>query len=512
MRRRFAAAAAVTMLGSLLHSGPAQAAGGGYTSSYETISGHGGTPIKALVYRPKGSGPFPLIVMPASWSLFHAEYAGAAARLAASGYSVVAYTSRGFWDSEGRIEVAGKPDVGDVSKVIDWAVKHARADERRVGAAGISYGAGIPLIASGFDERIRAVSAMSGWASLLDSLYLNETVSEQAAAMLLAVGHVTGRPGEDLLKVQDGYLKDEFGNVLPLAATRGAASYLDRINANKPALLLAGGWQDGLFPPGQYTDFFNRLRVPKQLMLQAGDHGTPDALGALGFTGDTWTATKRWFDHHLKGEKNGVGRQKNVRLKANNGGPWTSFRNWDAQTRTTRRYALAAGERLAQRASGWKKSIRTGQGTVADSGVVEVTGAAAQADIHWTIRPSEVDRRNGLVFRAPKTDRARTVSGFPWLRATVTPSAKNTSLFVYLYDEAPGGKAKLVTHIPYTLRGARPGKARKLDLRLQPIRWRLAEGHRLTLVIDTMDARYRSTSKKGGRLAFRSGSLTVPFG
>ncbi|MEO3785863.1 CocE/NonD family hydrolase [Actinocorallia sp. B10E7] len=517
MRRQVATAAAVTMLGSVLCAGPAHAAGPGYTSSYKTIPGHGGTPLKALVYQPKGRGPFPLIVMPASWSLFHAEYAGAAAKLASSGYAVVAYTSRGFWDSAGKIEVAGRPDVGDVSKVIDWAVKNARADEKRVGAAGISYGAGIPLIASAFDRRIRAVSAMSGWASLPDSLYLNETVSEQAAAMLLSVGHATGRPGKDLLEVQDGYLKDRFGNALSLASVRGAAAYVKRINANKPALLLSGGWQDGIFPPAQNVDFFNRLKVPKRLMYQAGDHGTPDGLGAVGLPNDAWSATKSWFDHYLKGKKNGVADKGSVSLKANNGGGWKHFANWRTQAGETRRYHLSKGERLGSRGGSWKKTLTTGRGTVADSGVVEATGAGAQAGLHWTIRPAQVDRENGLVFRGPKLGRATTVSGFPVFRTTITPSARNTSLFAYLYDEAPDGRAELVTHIPYSLRDATPGKARKLDLRLQPIRWKLAAGHRLTLVIDTADIRYRNAGKPGAEITFssspsRPSSLTVPVG
>jgi len=282
VRRQVAAAAAVTMLGCMLHAGPAHAAGNGYTSSYRTIPGHGGTPIKALVYRPKGHGPFPLIVMPASWSLFHAEYAGAAARLASRGYEVIAYTTRGFWDSEGRIEAAGRADIGDMSRIIDWAVAHGDADESRVGAAGISYGGGIPLLAAAFDKRIRAVSSMSSWASLSESLYLNRTLNEQAAGLLLGVSHVAGRPGDDLLEVQDGYLANEFGRALELISTRGAAAYVGRINANRPAILISGGWQDGVVPPGQNIDFFNRLTVPKRLVYQPGDHATTDILGAIG--------------------------------------------------------------------------------------------------------------------------------------------------------------------------------------------------------------------------------------
>lgn len=517
MRGQIATAAAVTMLGSVLYAGPAHAAGTGYTSSYETIPGHGDTPLKALVYQPKGRGPFPLIVMPASWSLFHAEYAGAAAKLASSGYEVIAYTTRGFWDSQGAIEAAGRPDIGDMSRIIDWAVTHADADESRVGAAGISYGGGIPLLASAFDKRIRAVSAMSSWASLAESLYLDQTLNEQGTALLLGVSHVTGRPGSDLLEVQDGYLKDEFGHALELISTRGAAAYVDRINANRPAILLSGGWQDGIVPPGQNIDFFNRLTVPKRLMYQAGDHATTDILGAVGLPNDAWTETTRWFDHHLRGVENGVDKTGSVSLKAGNGGSWRNFTGWSAQAHGTRRYYPRPGEKLDVRPKAWKKSIGTGNGTVADSGVAMATGIAAQAGTHWKIRPSRVKREDGLVLRTPRFGSTTVISGFPMFRTTVTPSAKNTSLFVYLYDEGPDGEARLVTHAPYTLRDVAPGKTRALDLRLQPIRWKLAKGRRLTLVIDTMDVRYRSTSTQGNKITFSSSRtdpsrLTFPVG
>ncbi|MDX6738298.1 CocE/NonD family hydrolase [Actinocorallia sp. A-T 12471] len=494
-----AALVAAALLATLTAAPPAVAAPG-YTTAYRTIPGHGGTPLKALVYQPKGKGPFPLIVMPASWSLFHAEYAGAAAKFAATGYVVVAYTSRGFWDSEGRIEIAGRPDVGDVSKVIDWSLRNTRADRRRIGAAGISYGAGISLLGAAHDPRIRAVSAMSGWASLPDSLYQNQTVSEQTAALLLTAGHLTGDPGEDFLTVQDGYLKDKFGTAVKLASIRGAAHYVKKINANKPAIMLANGWQDGIFPPAQYVDFYNRLKVPKRLTFQAGDHGTPEALGALGLPNETWTQTLKWFDRHLRGRQNGIGAAGPVALKPNNGGKWVYFPSWRAQTTQTRKYTLPKRKRIA-----------AGVNTVADSGIVEATGIAAQAGIHWTIRPSQVNRANALVHRTPVLKKRAIVSGAPMLRTTLTPSARNTTIFAYLYDEAPDGTARLITHAPYTLRNVPPGRPHPLTLPLQPIRWTVPKTHRLTLVIDTVDPRYRTTATESTTLTLTTTTLTIPY-
>ncbi|MEE7567758.1 X-Pro dipeptidyl-peptidase, partial [Xanthomonas sp. Kuri4-3] len=116
----------------LLCSVPVLAAGFG--KRYERIPGWDGTALGALVLVPEGQGPgpFPLVVMPASWSLPNLEYVGRASALASAGYVVVSYTSRGFWDSAGQIDIAGAATVEDVSAVIDWALANTPADARAI--------------------------------------------------------------------------------------------------------------------------------------------------------------------------------------------------------------------------------------------------------------------------------------------------------------------------------------------------------------------------------------------
>src|SRR5690625_1180061 len=163
---------------------PASAApdGGSATGTqvtYRSIPGHDETDLAAMVITPTGfEGPRPLLVMPAAWSTSNLLYVGAAHRLAyESGYQVVSYTSRGFWDSGGEVEVAGPEDVADARAVIDWALRETNADPERIGMAGISYGAGISLLTAAADDRVRAVGAMSGWSDLAESIYANKTVS-----------------------------------------------------------------------------------------------------------------------------------------------------------------------------------------------------------------------------------------------------------------------------------------------------------------------------------------------
>ncbi|MEU6156400.1 CocE/NonD family hydrolase [Actinosynnema sp. NPDC047251] len=474
---------------------PAQAAPGS-TVSYETIPGQGGTPLKAFVVEPtgRGSGPFPLLVLPSSWGVNNIEYVGAAAKLAyQSGYSVISYTSRGFHDSAGEIDVAGPDTVADVSRVIDWGVAHAAGDATRVGVGGISYGAGQSLLAAAADPRVKAVAALSTWTDLARSLYPNETVSAQAVELLLAAGHLTGRPGPVLREAEAAYRQDRFEDVLPISPPRSPAAKVDGIKA---AVLIGNAWNDGLFPPGQVTDFFQRLSGPKRLMLSPGDHATAEAFGAAGLPNEIWDSVGRWFDRHLKGLDNGIDREAPVQLKPNNGGTWRSYASWPAVTRKTDTVALAADR------------IGTGWPTIAESGTVLVTGALQGfLTIPTGVATPLIDRGAAAVWRGPVQYSRTTVAGTPRAHLTVTTTAPRTSLFAYLYEVNPLGLGALVTHKPITLT---PG-TRTLDLDLEPTVWDVAAGNRLVLVVDTVDLRYGGKSTIGSTVTFGADSaLRIP--
>src|SRR5699024_3135033 len=78
---------------------------------------------------PGVEGPHPPLVMPAAWGTPPLLYVGAGKKLAEeSGYQVISYTSRGFWDSGGGVEIAGPEDRADASAVIDWALDNTEAD------------------------------------------------------------------------------------------------------------------------------------------------------------------------------------------------------------------------------------------------------------------------------------------------------------------------------------------------------------------------------------------------
>ncbi|MEU0273011.1 alpha/beta fold hydrolase [Streptomyces sp. NPDC006307] len=468
------------------------------------ITGDGGTVLKANVVTPAGAGAdgrrYPVIVLPTSWSTPQIEYLAQAKKLADAGYVVVSYNSRGFWQSGGHIEVAGPPDVADASKVIDWALAHTPADPERVGMAGVSYGAGISLLAAAHDERVKAVVAMSGWADLIDSIYSGRTQHLQAAAMLGGTGYLTGRPSAELQQTLKDFLGsnlDKEDEMIAWGAQRSPVTYLDRLNAHGTAVMLGNAWGDTIFPPNQYASFYEKLTGPKRLELRPGDHATAEATGLLGLLGlpnDTWTNAHRWFDHHLKGAANGIDRERPVQLKSRSGGGYEGYPDWKSVGATERKIALADDQKVYA-------NVDSG----ANGGVVMLSNALDQfLKLPPVASIPLLPRSFAAVWQSERYDSAQRVRGTAKLHTTVTSTASSGTLVAYLYDVGPLGVGKLVSNAPYTFHDKVPGEPFAVDLELFSTAYDVPAGHRLALVVDTVDPLYIEHNPSGARLTFSS--------
>lgn len=487
-----------------------------------------GLVVKAYVAVPAGAGPFPLVVMPSSWGINYFEYIGVANRLASRGYVVVSYSSRGFGigcafvPTCGAIDIAGPDTVRDVSTVIDWALANTPADPSAIGVSGISYGAGNSLLAAARDPRIKAVAALSGWASLADSLYANHTPSAQGV-LLLSFASYLGKPGPLMQTVNQRVANLDFLGaveaVLPQADVRSPVTEVDRLNENGTAVLLANAFEDSLFVPGQYVDFYNRLTGPRRLMFTHGDHATSELTGALGLPNEVYDSVDQWFDHYLKGAANGIDTQDPVQLKSQTG-KWAGFANWNAvQSQGTAFYLGDPGfnlftnptttGRLGNAASSpWNHAIVGGYATLANSGLALVNGILTA----WQAPPSVslplLSRTHAAVWTGDRLARATTVSGMPTLRVTVTPDRPRLSLYAYLYSVDAWGVGQLMTWKPYTFLDATPGTPTTIDLRFEATQWDVPAGNRIALVIDTVDLRYAGVTDLNSRVVFGSSAAS----
>ena len=493
------AVSATLIAGTALGLAPtAQAASSGV--NFVDITGDGGTVLKANVVKPAGADGthrYPLLVMPTSWGLPQIEYLAQAQKLADSGYVVVTYNVRGFWQSGGEIEVAGPPDIADASKVIDWALANTPADAQHIGMAGVSYGAGISLLAAAHDKRIKAVASLSGWADLIDSIYSGRTQHAQAAAVLDGAGTITGRPSAELQQVFKDFFASNLSKeqeMLDWGAKRSATTYLDQINANGAAIMMANGWGDTVFAPNQYADFYEKLTGPKRLEFRPGDHATAELTGLFGLPNDVWTDTQRWFDHYLKGDDNGINREQPVQLKSRSTGGYEGYPDWKSVGATQRKIALSG-----------TTTIHTNVDSGADGGVVFLSSILDQlAQLPPVASIPLLPRYWAAVWQSEKYASAQQVRGTAKLHTTLTPTKESGTLVAYLYDVGPLGLGKLVSNAPYTFHGRTPGKPFGVDLELFSTAYDVPAGHRLALVVDTVDPLYIEHNPSGAQLTFSS--------
>ncbi|MEV6650882.1 CocE/NonD family hydrolase [Streptomyces sp. NPDC051219] len=476
------------------------------------IPGSGGITLKGNVFTPAGAtagGRYPLIVLPTSWGMPQFEYVAQAKKLADSGYIVVSYTSRGFWLSGGEIEVAGPPDIADASAVIDWALEHTAADPGRIGMGGVSYGAGISLMTAGSDKRVKAVVAMSGWADLIESIYSGRTQHVQAAAMLTGAGFVTGRPSAELQQIMTDFLGSNLAreqHMIDWAKLRSPVYRVDEINRNGAAVMLGNAWGDSLFPPNQYASFYEKLTGPKRLELRPGDHATAEGTGLLGLPNDTWTSAHRWFDRYLKGKRNGMDTELPVQLKSRSTGGYEGYASWKDVPDGTETIALDNSRKVYA-------NIDSG----ANGGLIFLS---SMLDQFFRLPPMAsiplLPRLFAGVWQSERYGSAQHIRGTAEFHTTVTSTKESGTLVAYLYDVGPLGLGKLVSHAPYTFHGRTPGRPFAVDLELFSTAYDVPAGHRLALVVDTVDPLYIEHNPSGAQLTFSSPTadpsyLSVPL-
>lgn len=497
-----------------LKTAAATTAAAGTSVRFVDIPGAGGITLAANVVAPAdagGSGRHPLIVLPTSWGLPQVEYLAQAKKLAESGYVVVSYNPRGFWQSGGRIETAGPPDVADVSKVIDWALAHTAADPDHIGITGLSYGAGISLLAAGSDKRIKAVVAMSGWADLNDSIYSGRTPHAQAAGLLGAAGAVTGRPSEEFKQTIKDFLGSNLAKEKEFIAwgkKRSPATYLDKINANGAAIMMGNSWGDSVFPANQSAAFYDKLTGPKRLELRPGDHATAEFGGLLGLPNDTWAHARRWLDRYLKGERNGIDAEQPVQLlsRTGDGDDYEGYPSWSEVPSAHRRIPLEGTQRITA-------NIDSG----ADGGIALLTGLLDQfLKIPPLVSVPLLPRWFAAVWQTEAYDREQRIRGTVKLHTTVTSDKSSGTAVAYLYDVGPLGIGKLITNAPVTFHDHTPGTPFGVDLDLFSTAYDVPAGHRLALVVDTVDPLYIEQNPGGAHLTFSSpdadpSHLSVPL-
>lgn len=457
-----------------------------------------GVKITGNLFIPKsGTGPFPAIIFVNSWALNEYEYIVPAAKLAKKGYVVFSYNTRGFGTSGGLINVAGPKDMEDLSKGIDFLLANAPVNAANIGIAGISYGAGISLLGLSKEPRIKTAVAMSGWGSLPDSLYGNQSPRLVWGLLLVTAGYITGRMdpiiAENFQKLLD---TRDVATVLSWARERSPNNFVAELNASGKPVYISNNSQDNLFQPNQILPYFEQLTVPKKLDLNNGIHATAEIGGILGINNYVWTNAYDWFDYWLKGIQNGIMTKPKVTIQKRFSSDRVSYSTWPNPSKVEKTYHLrpmglfSPGKiTTTANTSNGNDTILSG-GTSASTGVPllsEILDGAVSVPVKTNV--NLIDRTNAMVYLSDNLSSPLKLRGRTFYKGRINSSDYAPHVVVYLYEVDFWGTGKLISHGTATLFNVK-GKDVDLNVDLQAVAHDFPAGSRIGLAIDNIDPMY----------------------
>ncbi|MDM0088598.1 MULTISPECIES: CocE/NonD family hydrolase [unclassified Variovorax] len=497
-----------------------------------TITSFDGTKLAANLFLPRrtrATQKFPTVLMIGSFGApGRIEYVGQQQRLAKDGYVVASYTARGFYLSEGVIGGAGPQDVRDVSSVIDWLLANAPVDVDNIAASGISYGAGLSMLAMARDPRIKTAAALSGWGSMADELYPRGTYNLTWGSLLTLGGKVTGRLSPEwqqntLALMNPDTPQSKIDEILEGFKPSSPSSHVDALNARNAPVFISHNFQDDLFTPNSTLAMFAALTGPKKMVLNPGVHASAEGAGAvLGADNYPYDQAHRWFDRWLKGIANGIDTEPQVTMQIKFSGQRESFATWPAPELRDQTYYL--GPRGLPRfdptclcGKGDKGSISSSPNGTPGSDLIQnfsdTTATSGPLPILSTFGESvnvpvvnslpSVALASGIRFEAPALQSAQKIRGIARLKLRVTPTQARAQVAAYLYDVDAVGTGVLITHGASTLHWATPGRTLDLPLDFAATAYDVPAGHHIGVVIDTADSLYASPVHPGERFGLR---------
>jgi putative CocE/NonD family hydrolase len=333
---------------------------------------HDGVRLDADLYRPAGSGPWPVLLMrqPYGRRIANTLCYAHPSWYAAQGYLVVVQDVRGRGTSEGVFRTL-ESEAEDGAETIAWAAA-LPGSSGRVGMYGFSYQGTAQLLAAiraaspADSGALRAIApAMIGWDMRRDWAYENDAFLLQgnlgwatqiaaesarhggdrtAHAELFAI--TRNLPLYEPVPARPAYIEryralthyhawlDEPADS-PYWARISPSASADRLAESGPAMLFIGGWYDSHLPGtlAAYRRIAAVGRVPTRAVIGPWTHFPWDRkVGALDFGPEAVTTIDllqlRWFDRWLKDILNGVEHEPAVRLFDLGTKAWRDFAAW----------------------------------------------------------------------------------------------------------------------------------------------------------------------------------------
>jgi predicted acyl esterase len=220
------------------------------------------------------------------------------------GYAVMTYDIRGHGNSGGYVTFAGPREIADLRALERRFAQRPDVDDNKIGAWGISYGAGEVWEAAAQGVPFKAIDVVQTWSDLFSALYWNGVPKSGLIAGLLGA-----IPAGRLSPTLSWLAAPSLSQVEAFAGQRSVAGSL---NTFKTPVLMVQGRRDFLFGNDQGIAAFQRLKVPK--LLYFGDNGHAPSSFPAADTNYSMTLSRAWLDHFVKGDDNGVDEEPRIQI------------------------------------------------------------------------------------------------------------------------------------------------------------------------------------------------------
>lgn len=525
-----------------------------------------GTRLAADVYLPAGDHepPYPALLTLTRYRR-GLEHPGTGERIntlsgldrhfLAHGYALVKVDARGSGASLGTRPVEyGRQEVLDAHDVVDWVVSRQWSDGT-VGAYGTSYtGTTAELLAAVNHPAVKAV--IPGWSDFDAYPSPIRPYGLLARGFIETWGDLVGQMDDNNVEVVGASVRrvdeDEDGSLLAAAVAEhadnpdvfqavlatehrddvvggdqtwaeiGPIQWRREIEASGVPMLVLVSWMDAGTADGTLLRF-RHFSNPQKVLILASTHGggysaSPYSVGAAPLppqpsVDEQMELRRLFFDHHLKGDDNGVDEWPAMRFFNLGEEVYHDTEVWPPAGTVTTALFMDSGARL----TGDSEAVTEGSDDYAvDPDVTTGSDNRWMAQMGTPILNlddrADMDARM-LTYTTEPLESDLQIAGYPVVTLNLASDREDGALFVYLEDVDPEGRSRYVTEgglrlihrkavpNPY-FEGEEPyhsfaradaepmprGEAATVSFRLWPIAVLVRAGHRIRVAIAGADA------------------------
>ncbi|MCW2967810.1 MAG: transporter ATP-binding protein [Solirubrobacteraceae bacterium] len=485
--------------------------------------------------------------------------------LAAHGYVVLRYSSRGFGNTPGEVDLMGAKERQDLLDAVHWLnnpsspVVGGLVVHNDIGQFGGSYGgAHAWSLAMSGDPAVRTVIPTATWTDIYGALMPNDVELLAYVNGFYATGldPVVGAENGQL-DTRDNYSQEMHRWIAEANSgldTGDLESGLDSrsvkgryADVHIPVFIIQGT-NDGLFTQNQAVDAYQALhKQGTPVRLYVGGIGHPPSDGDLNSPEAKHVEVEvlAWFDHYLKHEKTGITKLPPIEYSHAK-----YFGNtWDGTTMSARRYPFGPATHMSLCTTGPQGGTLSATSCASAPPAVALNGDAGQGvdqepvtagyaqqylhggiqaltggqDVDFSQMPPTLSY-DGNALATPLdlvgiTHFHLQVGAVDMLPAGLKGGAAAFQLDPKLYDVSPDGSARLITRGAF----AQPLDAQPTGPSVAPTHpvsfdafgssYTIPAGHRLRITLSTADAPYlRPTPNPFAAVLLAGSAVDLPSG